>query len=296
MFVWTWLACANPSDSDVDPVPYVVEQPPRGKPALTLDDIAAGIDDAIATALNFDAAPPIAAYDAVVAGADTSCPQGYEASPGYTYWGGQCTSESGTTFSGFAYDGRLDDQVDANGTVTDWRSVYVVAKITDASGQRLESAAGAVIQHGVGPWGAYLTSYVSGEFSYEGDAAAGSWLADTAHPEMSLYLVSYDGVGAGLWVSGSVSRLDGPVEAYAFSALNLYYANACALEPAGTILLRDEEGYWYDVVYDTPLAQLPDMDPALCDGCGEVWYQGELLGEVCNDFSPWYDWRADGGW
>ncbi|MCP4805529.1 MAG: hypothetical protein GY884_09285 [Proteobacteria bacterium] len=58
----------------------------------------------------------------------------------------------------------------------------------------------------------------------------------------------------------------------------------CAAEPAGTILVRDEVGYWYELVFD-----------GSCDGCGSVQWEGETLGEACIDVSPLYAWE-DAPW
>ena len=55
---------------------------------------------------------------------------------------------------------------------------------------------------------------------------------------------------------------------------------------------RDNAGQWYDVLFDGPLEYGEQVDPDLCDGCGQVWYRGEPLGEACVDFSHLLDWSG----
>ena len=55
--------------------------------------------------------------------------------------------------------------------------------------------------------------------------------------------------------------------------------------------MRDSEGEWYDVNFQGPPYQGARVLPNDCDGCGQVYYRGELLGEVCPDFSILTDWE-----
>lgn len=73
--------------------------------------------------------------------------------------------------------------------------------------------------------------------------------------------------------------------------------DACTLEPLGWIGLRDENAYWYDVVFLPRFQEdIVDIDYAndplsICDGCGRLYVQGiEQEGkEVCIDFSFLFD-------
>ena len=49
--------------------------------------------------------------------------------------------------------------------------------------------------------------------------------------------------------------------------------------------MRGEDGSWYDVLFDGPNDLQPETPPDLCDGCGQVYYQGDAMGEACADFS-----------
>ncbi len=64
----------------------------------------------------------------------------------------------------------------------------------------------------------------------------------------------------------------------------------CTLEPYGWIGLRDENAYWYDLVFlptDLLDAQEPYPNDPLseCDGCGTLYIRGVEQGEICVDFS-----------
>ena len=66
----------------------------------------------------------------------------------------------------------------------------------------------------------------------------------------------------------------------------------CALEPKGWIGIRDQDAYWYDLVFmpkdsDDSTAYLDD-ERSICDGCGTLYLRGhetENYGQICPDFS-----------
>ena len=55
--------------------------------------------------------------------------------------------------------------------------------------------------------------------------------------------------------------------------------------------IRDADGEWYQAIFDGPAFQGAEVFPPDCDGCGEVWFRGQRLGEVCPDFSAFTDWQ-----
>ena len=66
---------------------------------------------------------------------------------------------------------------------------------------------------------------------------------------------------------------------------------ACELEPNGWIGLRDQNAYWFDLVFEprrTDDIGDPDYDNEPytgCDGCGTLYIRGLQDREVCIDFS-----------
>ena len=71
----------------------------------------------------------------------------------------------------------------------------------------------------------------------------------------------------------------------------------CTAEPLGWIGVRDENAYWYDVVFlpryeeDIVGEKYPNDPLSVCDGCGRLYIQGvEQQGkDVCIDFSFLFD-------
>ena len=71
----------------------------------------------------------------------------------------------------------------------------------------------------------------------------------------------------------------------------------CAAEPRGWIGVRDENAFWYDLVFqprydDDPNAEpYQDGDYGPCDGCGTLYVRGLQQDgiEVCPDFSFLWD-------
>lgn len=69
----------------------------------------------------------------------------------------------------------------------------------------------------------------------------------------------------------------------------------CLLEPLGWMGLRDQDAYWYDLVflprYDNDLTDTgyPNDPYTACDGCGTLYVRGvnfnQEVGQVCPDFS-----------
>lgn len=71
-------------------------------------------------------------------------------------------------------------------------------------------------------------------------------------------------------------------------------ANDCPEEPLGFISLRDENAFWYDLVfqprYGTDDSGYTNQPYTECDGCGMIYIRGLEQGiEVCPDFSFLWD-------
>ena len=58
----------------------------------------------------------------------------------------------------------------------------------------------------------------------------------------------------------------------------------CALEPVGTFSIRDQDAFWYDLVF-LPESATDTGVPAACDGCGTLYVRGIDLGEICVDLT-----------
>ena len=139
-------------------------------------------------------------------------------------------------------------------------------------------------------WQSLVDATVTGSDAF-GDGAG--WRAD-------LYLSAGGGDGEG--AGGATLELRGnayffePRIAGRFDSIDVELSFGadldCTAEPHGWISLRDEDAFWYDLVF-LPLedGEGTATDPAACDGCGTLYIRGletVAYGEVCPDL--------DGAW
>jgi hypothetical protein len=63
----------------------------------------------------------------------------------------------------------------------------------------------------------------------------------------------------------------------------LVVGEVCGVEPAGSVAVRDDAGYWHDIVFDsaTLVNEEYEWDPAACDGCGTYLAGGIESGSAC---------------
>lgn len=116
---------------------------------------------------------------------------------------------------------------------------------------------------------------------------------------MDLYYSASDYVDEGgrvMELDGDLAGFEGSVTAVTFDRVYMYSASvggACELEPSGTLSVRAEDGGWYDVDFQGPSDSDAIAFPPDCDGCGQVFYRGEWLGEVCPDLTPLLNWELE---
>lgn len=288
-------------------------------PALSLSQIEAGIAEAIWTVQSIDPAPLHAVYlGAQTNGAatptelssleDTGDIYAARGCPAYDwdyywenkrdYWRDACTVSEGGSFSGYAYS--YD-----HGSYTDWSDTYNYAGYAYYSGS-------AKVVDGFGHTfiGAGSSSYyerertstldwtysqsVNGNFRTDNPLYADTWLAKDINVSLYLYATKVAETGA-VYVdlSASISGLEGTVNAVRFEETLLYsesLGSMCELEPSGKISLRGPEGNWYEAEFHGPKYSGAGAFPPDCDSCGPVYFRGQLLGEVCPDFSGLREW------
>lgn len=300
MIGWLLLACAGSkgedSGSSAEEAPYLVDEETLDLPEPTFD--AAGAAEAGASAFAalraITAAPIVEAYEEAMEGADSDCPDFFTSEDGISYWYDDCTSGDGTTFSGYGaivtYTGVEDGGYAWAGDV-----VYGSGTITDEDGAVLAINGAAGLLDGESVDGVSAAwNVVDGDFSVDG--ADEGWLASGLSPSLQMQALSFGEIRAFI-VTGTLAGLDGEIDAILADDMLIgteETGTPCALEPTGGLSLRDAEGHWTDVLFDVPFdtstETFGEMDPALCDGCGRAWFQGQDLGEVCFDFSVLLDW------
>jgi hypothetical protein len=285
-----------------DPVPTVPEDPPPSdyiyeegelpEPTASLDEIEEALQDALDVAMTIHAAPVQAAYDAAMAGSTFACPYVY-ATPDGSYWYDSCTASDGSEFDGYVFAYEASDQFDpSSGMFFDSWYAFGGATVENARGDTLELAGGAVSIKGTGNSGgvevlAFQTD-VGGTFQWDGPEADGTWLASGIDPDLVSYVTSVPAIdevsvflsgGFGGFADGWAVAFDENVVGHPVLGL------PCAEELSGTVGVRATDGTWYDVQFQGSDGTDPEYDGARCDGCGDVYYQGEPMGELCVDAS-----------
>ncbi len=294
---------AAADEADAGSSPYLVDDSGSDAvPALTTDQVASGIEAAIAVAFTIDPALLFQATESIWSGRDDDCPYYY---PEYLelynqyIWTDSCTAASGNGFSGSAYyyfwDGRYSYYY---GTYLSYDYFYGDATFLRADGQALYSSGSAYYYDFDGlAYSGYRQPYalIQGAFEWTGPEYAATWL--TAGYTLDLYTIGleYSAGGRSISLDGSLGGLAGEVNAVTFGNVyseNLMLGTTCVSEPGGTISVRDGEGGWYDVHFDGPAFHGASVFPAACDGCGDAWWRGQSLGQVCPDFSALLGWEG----
>ncbi len=294
------LACSlQPVDTAVayEPVPYTYDAPAADAPTFDGDEMAIAIADAIDAARKITGAPVLLAYNTVMATADEDCPNYYELD-GNVYWYDQCTTDSGSEFSGYSFYYAYDDFDAGDGNIYNGAQVFGVAQMWDVEGHELAiggSAADLAISAADGAY-TYWYSLAQGSFAWDGAGTEGTWVTPGMAPDLILTAILYPAYdGHMFYISGGVSGLGGTYDTVVFDELTLFdegIGGSCAEEPGGTISIRDGNGYWYDLFLDGQIETSDSVRGSDCDGCAEVWYQGQSLGEVCTDYSTLTDFEG----
>lgn len=278
------------------------------EPSLNLDDVELGIEEGLAAAMWVDPGELHTTYaaivdpsmDAVVSEED-DCPYYYDyylEDYGYFYWYDSCTANDDTYFTGYALS---YDYTGLNSYPYQYGNYAYLSgsgSVTDSAGYTLDIGGYSYInEYDYYDYYSYHYGYTYGNFSYDDPNSADSWLAAGLSVNLYWYAYHYDnaeGPQNYVTVTGSLAGMEGNVNTIVLTDTYIYTETAgseCAKEPSGTISVRDDEGEWYDVNFQGPPYQGASVLPSDCDGCGQVYFRGELLGEVCPDFSILTDWE-----
>jgi hypothetical protein len=252
-----------------EPVPYLIDEEPIGKPTDDLDALADEVQAAFDAVLGLHATPVIEGYLAAVEARDEGCPIWTGTDAGSS-WFGECTTAAGARFSGYGgyftgYDGYQDIA-----------TLYAGATVVTAEGHTFTGGGNAYLGWGENEEGPYGFSGVQGSFSWDGPGIDGTWLASGSEVGLQMYYT--------LATWGNAVSVNGSVVGEAGGAVYfddvILISVGCPEEPMGLISVRGRDG-WYDLGFDPQ----PEggRDPATCDGCGRLWYRGDVIGEMCLD-------------
>lgn len=301
LLVWLSPGCltgAEPvaDDPAYESVPYDVAGPDAGTPEFDAGAMSAAITDALSAAKGITGAPVLLAYTTVMATADDTCPNYYDYN-GNIYWYDQCTTETGSEFSGYSFYYLYDNFDAGDGNIYNGAQVSGVAQMWDADGHELAigGAAANLVLTATDDSYTYWYSVVQGSFSWDGAGTEGTWVTPGMAPDLVLTALEYPDYNARMfYIHGGLSGLGGVYDAVVFDNLTLYDAGIgdCPEEPGGTISVRDANGYWYDMTLEGQLDTSVSTKASDCDGCAAVWYQGQELGEVCADYTILTTWEG----
>jgi len=282
--------CAGSAPSDGSPADpagpppsvYVFDPTTTPVPTASLDDIRGALQDALDRTMTIDVAPVEAAYDQAMFGSTSQCPYVY-ASPQGSYWYDSCTADDGTRFDGyvFAYSGTAVPDPYNPGMLDDYWYAYGGATVVDADQHQLELAGNAVAYKVYSDDFAYYLTQINGTFSWNGPQAKGTWLEDGLDPDLTLTTQVVPSIGAAsVLLDGGFGGLSGGwAVAYDHNAVaDASIGGLCPDELSGTVGVRAPDGTWYDIQFQGWDGLDPSYDASACDGCGDVYYQGESIG------------------
>lgn len=302
-----WLLACAPQDSDVDLGEVPAELP---LPDLSGIDFAAAVEDAVQASKTVAVGPAWAAHASLLSGRRAvDCPDLWVGAPddesvdldaeGGSSWFDHC-SAGATDFDGWAwFDTALVASGDAASpeglTVDATRELSADGVISDDAGVQLEldGEFSDAVSRTDAPdyqrwtWSSAVAGTVTGAEAMDGSRTPGGWRADLAvyasGPDENVYEVAgniflFDSLWQGRFDSADLDL--------AFAGAGAAGPDDCSAEPAGWIGLRDENAYWYDLVFQPRHSDTGTVGGA-CDGCGELYVRGvgTDLGEVCVDFS-----------
>jgi hypothetical protein len=288
-------ATPNPSDDSDDSAPSVPEDAPyllddsNGAP-VTVDTpaVEAALAAAIAAARSTNAQPALNSYATAAAGASADCPSRYTDGNGLPYWNDACTTDGGTTFSGYGYAIDYLNTDNGDGYLWTGSGLYTAATVTTPDALTFTGSGSAYALRGIAGDGTIVYySVVSGQFTWDGAEAEGTWLTGSS-PNMTMWLTENSGTH-GAYFTGSVPISAPGFDVAVLEETSVASANAgwpCPGEIAGSVSVHSVEGVWYQVVFDGGWTQ----DAATCDQCGTVWVDGVPQAEACVDASAWVDW------
>jgi len=298
------------TETELIPSEYIDDET-EVSPLLSVDQVAVGVTEGLDWLFSFDPDLAHESYSEVLGygygdggyGVDQGeydCPYYYEGYD-YDYWRDTCEREDGTTFSGFGQSWSYEEYEENGYLYTNNDYFNGDARIVTPEGNIWIGAGYNYtyrrehLEYGY----KYIYRNVWGEFKWEGATGAGSWMQEAVTVDFYVSVNNYPTTDEPSRIytnmNGGVSGLPGDINTITLVDVMIYddtLGSVCDLEPYGTISVRDDDGGWYDVVFDGPPYWGGWSYESACDGCGEAFYRGESIGSVCVDFTQWIDWEG----
>lgn len=291
-------ACGSATGSSDAPPPaaYILDEGEVPVPSATPADIAAALQEGLDTTLTVNALPVEAAYDSAMAGSTGDCPYVYTTSEG-SYWFDNCTSPDGTDFDGYVFAVSGTGVYDPySGITLDYWQAFGGATVKDPQGHLLEIAGAAVWYRGTSEFYGtpvfFTSTQIAGTFAWDGPEAAGTWMEEDYDTDFVSQVQAVPSIGAAtvVVVGGFGGFRGGWSIAYDENVLvSEAIGGKCEEEVSGTVGVRAPDGTWYDVKFQGWNGVDEVYDASGCDGCGDLFYEGESMGSICVDVDTMLD-------
>jgi hypothetical protein len=300
-------ASATVATTDTAPPPYIYTSKTEEKlPSLTPKQVETAISEGLAALVTIDPMALHTTYESFRAQSDDNCPyydEDYYETYNTVYWGDACTTVAGTAFDGYAYSENNDGYYDGYNLFPEYRYFYGTARITDVDGNSWQGSGYSTyyqyhyaLDTSLDTSSVYSNWSSYGSFERTGSFAEENWMDSGFSYEIYRY-VGYYGYypGAELVLDASISGLDtiaGTLDVNDFYIYSETLGSPCAEEAFGTISVRSDEGDWFEATFDGPPYWGGANFPAACDGCADLYFEGEVIGTVCPDFSVLSGWTV----
>ncbi len=313
------ISCGGSQEPDDIVLDDPVELP---APDLSDVDLKGAFEEAFMALATIDLRPTWAGHKAALDRRAGACPDIFAGNPdiedidirtsndGWS-WMDFCDQSNGISFGGFQY-WEIDVNVSGDPTTGTGRTTEASrflfgdalvgdgdAVLYEFDGQATDgltttSAAG---DYYTWSYSSQMDGTATGSLTFDGTENAGGYRVGLARRASG-------GVDQGLEANGNVyfferrihDRFDSISANFEFIGPEAAGPDECALEPQGYLSLRDQDAFWYDLVFSPRYEGDPD-DPdypnapySECDGCGTLYVRGlEQEGiEVCLDlFMLW---------
>jgi len=284
-----------PTEEEI-PSEYIFEDEDEDAP-LSLGEVEEAILQSFEVLQNLNTSAVHDAYAHIRDDYGETCPYFYD-SYEYDNWRDNCETEEGSVFSGSAAYWRYQNFEEDGHWIFDDAYFSGDAKVTTAEGDTFFGSGYSrrEIKQPIDSLNQYQWQQVYGEFGWSGAGGEGTWIKEDYSVDFHMWNGNYNGNNLDTYtgMSGGLSGLTGPINTILLRDMMIYgdgLGSECAIEPYGTVSVRDAKGNWIDVVFDGPAYWGAWAFKPHCDGCGTAFFRGKELGPACIDFTSWMDWE-----
>ena len=290
-------AASAEDDTAVEPTAWPTSEADAPVAQLSTEEMAVGITSALAAIYSIDPELLYDAQDSAATQMSDTCPNALSNGDSEN-WFGQCDTDDGAQFSGSVDYTDLGSYSQGRYSYTDYVLWIGTAIVNYSDGNSLWAAGRSeqYIRRNTENSNKEAYHEIRGNYTWSHPGAQGSWIEKSYGLVLTLEGWQYASGGTAVAINGSITGTEGASSTWKFSDFLLYdqddsgEASSCALEPSGVISAQDADGHWYDVHFHGPGTTDAASFPPDCDGCGQLYFHGEVIGDVCPDFSAVLDW------